>query len=323
MTLRSSINFIAIAPLVLCVGLVNAADDVVTKSTPQPSLKTADNSGEAGLEIIRQFFEYDASIPLEARIVEKKNVDGIEREKIVFRGCQGFLVPGYFQLPPEDSGKVPCVLLLHGWSGSKESWFQKDNYISGSNIRNELLQSGYAVLILDAQCHGDRISTNDFAPVNHYRNPEVAQPRKGYFTQREIYMQTVIDYRRAIDYLATRAEIDTSRIGMIGYSMGGTQTFMLTGVDDRIRTSVACVTPAEKSKWSPIAPQNYVPSLANRPFLMIMGKTDTMCPIPHAQAVHRLIQQNTTDSDLILMDAGHRLQNDYVPHAIGWIKKHL
>ncbi len=122
-----------------------------------------------------------------------------------------------------------------------------------------VLSVGFAVLALDAQCHGDRIAVNDYAPVNHFADPSAAgNPRKGYFTQPDIYVQTTRDYRRAIDYLETRGEIDQRRIGVLGYSMGGTQTFLLAGVEPRVRVCVAVAAPAEMSKWSPIAPQNFV-----------------------------------------------------------------
>ena len=73
-----------------------------------------------GSRAIATCYDYDKSIPLEPRTVERSKKDNALREKIVFRGVQGFLVPAYFQLPPETDGPHPCVLLLHGWSGSKE-----------------------------------------------------------------------------------------------------------------------------------------------------------------------------------------------------------
>src|SRR5262245_62127530 len=69
-------------------------------------------------------YEYDRTIPLEARTVELRERDGRKREKIVFRGVQGFLVPGFLEYPATGDGPRPCVLLLHGWSGSRESWWQ-------------------------------------------------------------------------------------------------------------------------------------------------------------------------------------------------------
>ena len=161
--------------------------------------------GDEACRAVAEVYAYDATIPLEARVVEKTERDDYTREKIVFRGVNGFLVPCYLQLPPNSGPKNPCVLLLHGWSGSKENWWQDGNYISGGEARQALLAAGFAVLALDAQCHGDRIAENDFAPVNHYVDKsEQGNPRRGYFSHVEIYIQTTRDYRRAIDYLATR-----------------------------------------------------------------------------------------------------------------------
>src|SRR6185369_16939909 len=117
----------------------------------------------------------------------------------------------------------------------------------------------------------------------------------------------------------TRPEIDKSRIGILGYSMGGTQTFLLTGVEPRIKAAVAVAAPAEKSKWSLVAPQNYVRGIGKRPFLTIIGRTDELCSLVHAQALQLLIEGPTKDQ--VLFDAGHRLPVDYVPHAVGWLQK--
>ena len=165
------------------------------------------------------------------------------------------------------------------------------------------------MLALDAQCHGDRISQNDFAPVNHFIDSSAgSNARKGYFTL-------------PIDYLQTRPEIDSTRIGILGYSMGGTQTFLLTGVELRIKTAVAVATPADKSKWSLVAPQNFVRGIARRPFLTIIGRSDEMCPAEHARELQAQIESETKDQ--VFFDAGHKLPVDYVPHAVSWMKKHL
>jgi dienelactone hydrolase len=278
--------------------------------------------GEEASRAVAQLYEYDATVPLEARIVEKVKKDDQLREKIVFRGVQGFLVPGYLQLPASGAGPFPCVLLLHGWSGSKEHWWQDGNYISGGNARRALVADGFAVFALDAQCHGDRIAQNDFAPPNHYVDEAATSDRrKGYFTLSDIYVQTTRDYRRAIDYLETRPEIDKSRIGVLGYSMGGTQTFLLTGVEPRIKAAVAVATPADKSKWSVVAPQNFVRGIGDRPLLTIIGRADEMCPLEHARELQSLIPSKTKDQ--VLLDAGHKLPVYYVPHAAGWLRKHL
>jgi len=285
---------------------------------PPPKI---DRLGEEAASAVARNYDYDATIPLEARVVERTERDGLRRDKVVFRGVQGFLVPGYLEFPLGMEGRLPCVLLLHGWSGSKDAWWQDGNYISGGELRKALLAAGFAVLALDAQCHGDRIAQNDFAPVNHFADPHATAPRKGYFSLPDIYVQTTRDYRRALDYLVTRDEIDPARVGVVGYSMGGTQTFLLAGVEPRIKAAVAVAAPAEKSKWSIVAPQNFLAGIGQRPFLTIIGRGDELCPLEHAIALQALIPSQTKEQ--VLFDAGHRLPTDYVPHAVSWIKRHL
>ncbi len=276
--------------------------------------------GEDAFRLLLQVYEYDPTIPLDARIVERIEKDGLAREKIVFRGAQGFYVPGYLQFPPGRRQPAPCVLLLHGWSGSKEHFWIDNNYISGGNMRRALLNEGLAVFALDAQCHGDRIAQNEFAPVNPSGPPGVP-PRKGYFSQREIYIQTTIDYRRALDYLKSRSEVDSARIGAFGYSMGGTQTFLLTGVDSRIKAAVACAVPADLSPTSLIAPRNMARAIGSRPLLLVAGRNDEMCPPEEAERVFRTI--GNPAAKLSLFEGTHRLRPDFVPHAVRWLKEHL
>jgi dienelactone hydrolase len=309
-------------PAILSIARFSFADEGPKSEATPPLSSAVERLGEEATQALYQFYSYDRTIPLEARIVEKIEKDGTVREKFVIRGAQGFLIPGYFEYPITRTAPLACVLLLHGWSGSKEHWWRDGGYISGGNVRRALLDSGYAVVAIDAQCHGDRISQNDFAPVNHFADPALEpHPRKGYFTQQEIYVQTTRDYRRVLDYLESRTEVDPSRIGMIGYSMGGAQTFLLTGVDQRVKVSVACCVPADRVKLSPIAPQNFTTGIGNRPFLMIMGSTDSMCPLDQANGLHALIDAKV--KELVFIDAGHKLPVDYVPHAIEWIRKHL
>jgi dienelactone hydrolase len=296
------------------------ADDRSVPVTPASTAAARQSPSDDAFRLLLQVYAYDPAIPLEGRIVERIEEREGPREKIVFRGAQGFYVPGYLQFPARAKGPVPCVLLLHGWSGSKSHFWSDNNYISGGNIRRALLKEGLAVFALDAQCHGDRVSQNEFAPVNP-SGPPGSPPRKGYFTQREIYVQTTIDYRRGLDYLKTRPEIDSSRIGALGYSMGGTQTFLLTGVDPRIKAAVACATPADLGLDSLIAPRRFAPAIGSRPFLMVMGRNDEMCKPDEAERVFRSI--GSPRAKLSFYDGTHKIGPAFVPEAVGWLKQNL
>lgn len=320
--LRSATIAILIAQLAVIFSYGSSAAEPDGKSAaPVSRLERIDEDAFAA---IRELYTYDATIPLEARVVEKKPMKddpGGDREKVVFRSTQGCLVPGYLQLPKTGAGPFPCVLLLHGWSGSKENWYVEGNYISGGQVRRALLAAGFAIFACDAQCHGDRISVNDFAPVNHYTPTDAVNPRKGYFTLREIYTQSVCDYRRAIDYLETRPEIDKQRIGMLGYSMGGTHTFLLTAVEPRVKVSVACAVPADLKKLSLVAPQNYARGVGDRPFFMVMGLHDPLCHVDHARQLYTMIESPKTAIEFFGGD--HKLTPDFVPKAVDWVVKKL
>ena len=276
--------------------------------------------GEEAFNVLEAFYDYDADIPLEARVVELKETDTTVRRKVVFRGARSFMVPGYLEFPTDVEPPYPCVLLMHGWSGSKQNWWEDGNYISGGDARKALLEKGYAVLALDAQGHGDRIAENDYHVVNLYNEPD-APPRKNYFTLREIVTQTVVDYRRGIDYLATRDDIDMDRIGLLGYSMGGFHTFALTAVEPRIKVAAGCVVPVSWSDDVVLAPANYARGIGDRPFCMLMGREDGMCNEAQARELYALIEGPNTE--LHSYDAGHRLPVEYVPDAVAFITARL
>src|SRR5206468_9474888 len=46
-----------------------------------------------------EFFDYDKAVPLDGRVVRQWDEEKAVRQKIVFRGAQGFLVPGYIEFP--------------------------------------------------------------------------------------------------------------------------------------------------------------------------------------------------------------------------------
>ncbi|UCH35619.1 MAG: alpha/beta fold hydrolase [Armatimonadota bacterium] len=280
----------------------------------------AEPVGEEAFKVLMAFYDYDKEISLEARAVELKETATTVRRKVVFRGARGFLVPGYLEFPKQGKPPYPCVLLLHGWSGSKENWWDDGKYISGGEAQTALLAHGYAVFALDAQGHGDRIAENDYSVVNVYNEPG-AEPRKNYFTLREIITQSVVDYRRGLDYLVTRGDVDMQRIGLLGYSMGGFQAFALTAAEPRIKVAVACAAPVSWSQDVVLAPANYARGIGDRPFCMLVGRRDEMCSEVQAQELYELAESPNTK--ILFYDAGHRLPVDYVPDAAAFMAAHL
>ncbi|MBN1294206.1 MAG: alpha/beta fold hydrolase [Candidatus Latescibacteria bacterium] len=273
--------------------------------------------GEA-YEMIVQSYSYDKEIPLNAKVVETTNMDNCKREKIVFDGVRDGRVPGYLAIPKTGKPPYPCIILLHGHTGNKDEWWQDDSFYGGGLVTKAFLPEGYAVLALDAQYHGERKANNEF------ESPNMLHKRGWYARSIEMIIQSVTEYRRAVDYLETRPEIDSSRIGVHGYSMGGMMAYLLTAVEPRVKVTVSCVTwnwNIDNPKYNLIAPQNFAQGVGNRPFLMMMGRKDPILPFEAAERLYKLIEKPNTR--FLSYDSGHRLPDEYITESLLWFKSHL
>jgi dienelactone hydrolase len=285
------------------------------QDTPYPRIS------EEAFKARLPFFDIDPTIPLEGRVVREWDGDDTLRQKFVFRGAQGFLVPGFLEIPKAGAKPYPLVLLLHGWSGGKDNWYEDANFSNGGLMRKALIGAGYAVLAIDAATHGERSNEIDYQHVNPFEDPK-APARRNYFTFAEIAIQTVKDYRRALDYIAQRDEIDSKRIGIVGYSMGGMDSFYLLATEPRIKMAVACVPPLLSANYGPASPIDYSWGIGQKPFLMLMGRKDDMCDFAKVEAsYHQYIE--SPNSKLIWYDQGHKLTEIYIPDALAWVKEHL
>jgi dienelactone hydrolase len=265
-------------------------------------------------EAVSQFYLYDRDAPLQAEVITRQDFPAYTREKISFTGYAGTRVPAYLALPKNGRGPFPVVLLMDGVGGSKDRWFQADSWPRGPLVTDSLLAAGVAVLALDARFHGERAAENGFRPTRFSARP----------TDREMIQQSIIEHRRALDYLGTRPEIDSTRIGALGLSMGGIMTFALTSMDPRIRAAVAGVTPIMPMKETiaiPIAPQTFAGAIRDTPFLMLMGRTDGFYSVSDAQQLFDLLP--TARKELVLYDSGHRLPPEYASRGVAWLKNYL
>ena len=121
-----------------------------------------------------------------------------------------------FYLPDDRDGKVPAVLLAHGFGGTKDS--VKDDAES-------LADRGYAVLTWTARGFGR--SGGEI----HLDSPDYE----------------VKDAQRLLDWLAARPEVRTDaagdpRVGVVGGSYGGALALLLAGQDPRVDAIVPLIT---------------------------------------------------------------------------------
>ena len=249
-------------------------------------------AGAAPLEwpALADQYKYDQAAPLNVELgTETAGLLGTEFP-LKFTSANGQRVPGLLLLPPAGAGKAPypCVLILHGLGGSKKD----------ARALAPLLSKGYMALALDAQYHGDRKQEG-----KELFSADLAGLQQG-------FIQTIIDYRRAMDYLATRPDVDAKRIGLVGASMGAIMGSVLSGVDSRVKATVLLVgggdwqtmlgkstNPAavkmreamgekpDLSKLDPIDPVHYIEHVSPRPLLMQNASKDDVVPPACAQAL--------------------------------------
>lgn len=162
--------------------------------------------------------------PLNPQIFGRIEYDGYSIEKVLLETWPGFFLGGNLYRPLGKSGPFPGVVSPHGhWRYGR---FENSERGSVPARGVSLAKQGYVVFTYDM------IGYNDTAQLPH----GFEGPREQLWSLGMLGLQTWNSVR-AVDFLESLAEVDPQRIGATGASGGGTQTFILTAVDDRIRYS--------------------------------------------------------------------------------------
>lgn len=252
-------------------------------------------------------YNVDTKIPLSVTETPQDTAN-VKISHLEFTGARGGKVSGLFVRPKAD-GVYPCVLFLHGLTRSKEDW---------QMFGEGLLKHKIAVLALDAPLHGER------KPPGERRNLMANVP--------PVMREGCGDYRRALDYLGTRKDVDNRRIGLIGYSMGAFMGAILGGVDTRIKALALCVggdlfLPFASRYNAPVrnralasCPSLFIGHIAPHPIFMLNGKQDTLVP---KEATERLYRAAKEPKQIRWYDSGHILPPEALRDATTWIAQKL
>lgn len=161
-------------------------------------------------------------------IASEKKADGsIER------------VPMLILRPEKNSRKLPAVIVLHGTGGTMQGQLGYMKELAARNI------IGVAI---DARYHGARSGGAQGAAAYNEAIVRAWKAQSGTM-EHPFYYDTCWDLWRVVDYLQTRPDIDSQRLGMIGFSMGGIQTWLAASVDDRIKAAVPAIG-VQSFRWS-------------------------------------------------------------------------
>lgn len=187
-------------------------------------------------------------------------------EKVYFESMPGFYVTGSLYRPKNKSGKVPGALVAHGhWADGrfhdagrlavrKQIVQGAERFEDGGRsplqpLPVQLARMGCVAFFYDMLGYADSQQLS-FDLVHRFgkQRPAMSTAENWglYSPQAESHLQSPMGLQtwnsiRALDFLLSLPEIDASRVAVTGASGGGTQTFMLAGIDPRVSLAFPAV----------------------------------------------------------------------------------
>ena len=163
--------------------------------------------------------------PLKARIYDRIERDDYTVEKVYFESYPGFFVTGNLYRPKGKSGPFPGIISPHGhWQNGRLENSERGS-VPGRCIN--FAKQGYVIFSYDM------VGYQDSRQISHRFAADSLHQLWGINLMGLQLWNSI----RAIDFLTSLEDVDAERIGCTGASGGGTQTFMVTAVDDRIKVA--------------------------------------------------------------------------------------
>jgi dienelactone hydrolase/pimeloyl-ACP methyl ester carboxylesterase len=255
------------------------------------SLKTPEDVVRRQKELraffLRSLGEFPARTPLNPRTVGTLERDGYRIEKVIFESRPDHHVTANLYLPAAGGG-VPGVLLPCGHSDNGKA------YVDYQRASILLATNGFAVLCYDPIGQGERFQVLDAKgkPVIRNTTEHTMAGIGALLIGRQLASYRVWDGFRALDYLASRPEVDPARLACTGNSGGGTMTSYLMALDDRISVAApSCYITSLERLFATIGPQDaeqnvtgqvaagmdhadYITMRAPKPTLLTVGTRD-------------------------------------------------
>jgi len=228
--------------------------------------------------------------PISAELVTEEDRGGYTLEVLTLdlNGIEP--VPAYYVKPKNASGPRPTILYHHAHGGGYE--MGKGELINQGSVwqsppyADALTALGYNALCIDTWNFGHRSGRT-----------ELALFKEMLWHGQVLWGMMVYDSLRCMDYLISRPDVDASRVGTMGLSMGSTMAWWLAALDERAAVCVdlCCLTDfhalIDAGSLDKHGIYYYVPSLlkewttgkinaliAPRPHLALAGNYDLLTP---------------------------------------------
>jgi dienelactone hydrolase len=161
---------------------------------------------------------------------KKPSGDGsIQRDKLYLTGWDpDEPVPAYVYYKKGNKG-MPVVIFFHGMGGSKEQYPERMRAWAGK---------GLFVVAIDAHLHGERKVPGIFPQG---KNLGGLGTDYAIWVHQSAISHTARDVSRIIDALSARSDVDLSRIGVAGVSMGSSTCMVLAWKEPRISVIVGMI----------------------------------------------------------------------------------
>jgi dienelactone hydrolase len=140
----------------------------------------------------------------------------------------------------------------------------------------------------------------------------------------EWVIKWVKDFRRSVDYLETRSDIDHSKLGYYGFSWGGMMGGIIPAVEDRLKVNILIVGGLTGRSLSEVDQINYL-SRVKIPTLMLNGRYDFT--FPNDKSVlpfYNLLGTPVKDKRHVIYETDHYVpKSEMIKEVLNWCDRYL
>jgi dienelactone hydrolase len=267
-------------------------------------------------QVYKEQFAYDKS-NLDAKVESRKESSGdwIQEQVTIAAAYGRERLPLHLFLPKRSSPPYQAVVYFPG-SGSVSLPSSKDleRYREFEALLSFIVKSGRAVVYPIYKGTFER------------REDAITAIHGGAATRQytEYAIQLVKDFRKCVDYLETRPDVDSKKLAYLGYSWGGLVAPLIIANEERVRASVLLVGGYRQRTRPEVDELNYMPRV-RIPTLMLNGKYDMAFPFDTTvKPMFDLLGTPKEHKRLIVYEWDHFVpHNELVKETLAWLDRYL